>query len=96
MPYRVRVSSRVQNQMLSWNLRPAALVNVRLRLESLSDRPADRLLPAAPPYRGMRLIFHLIDPENRLAEYHLTFNVLYGQDEETLHVINGACGSVFG
>jgi len=76
--------------MLSWNLPPAVLVDVGLRLESLSDRPAQ------PPFRGMRYVFDLIDPANRLAAYHLTFHVLYGQDEETLHVLHGGCDASFG
>jgi hypothetical protein len=71
-------------------------VDVGLRLAALQDRPADKLLRAEAPYPGMNYLFTLIDPDNWLAEYRFGFYVLYGQDEETLHVVNGICRVSFG
>ena len=96
MSYRVRLASRVRERLSSWTLPPAVYVDVGLRLERLQDRPAERLVPIAPPFRGMAYRFTLIDPDNRLAEYAFSFQVMYGQDEETLHVVNGWCQVSFG
>jgi hypothetical protein len=82
--------------LLTWNLPPAVLVEVRLRLESLAERPADQLAAGDGPFRGMRFTFDVIDPDNRLSMYRFVFHVVYGQDEETLHVINGVCEASFG
>lgn len=96
MPYHVRIVSRVRDRLLSWNLPPAVLIDVRLRLESLGERPARRLRSADAAFRGMEFAFDLIDPDNRLAAYRFVFHVTFGQDEQTLHVINGVCEASFG
>ncbi len=96
MPYRVRITSRMRDRLLSWNLSPAVLIDVGLRLESLGERPARKLRLGDAPIRGMEFAFGLIDPDNRLASYRFVLHVVYGQDEETLHVINGVCEASFG
>jgi hypothetical protein len=96
VPYRIRLTNRARGRLLSWNLPPAVLVDVRLRLEFLGERPADRLRPADAPFRGMGYAFELIDPDNRLAVYRFVFHIMFGQDEETLHIINGVCEASFG
>ncbi len=35
----------------------------------------------------MTFAFTLVDPENRLCLHAFAFLVVYGQDEETLHVV---------
>ena len=96
MPYRIRLASRVRSLLSDWRLPLAVFVYVGLRPEALESRPAEKLIRAATPYPGMNYRFSLVDPDNRLAEYHFIFHVAYGQDEETLHVTNGICQVSFG
>jgi hypothetical protein len=94
--YGIRLTSRVRDRLLSWSLPPAVLVDVRLRLEAAGENPTELLRTADPPFRGMKYAFDLIDPDNRLSAYRFVFHVVFGQDEETLHVINGVCEVSFG
>jgi hypothetical protein len=60
-------------------LRPAQDLMVNL---------AAHLRRTETPFDGMTYSFTIIDPENRLCEHVFLFLVLYGQAEETLHVVN--------
>lgn len=90
MSYRVRIPRLVHRSILSWNLPDPVLVDVFLRLNSLGEQqPSLVLRQTREPFDGMEYRFALIDPANRLCEHVCVFHVLYGQDEETLEIVNG-------
>jgi hypothetical protein len=95
--YKVQLTDRVRRQIASWNLPDAVLVEVYLRLrERLAENPTDQLIRTPDPFDGLVYAFEMVDPQNRLSVYRLFFHVIYGQDEETLYVLNGAMLYSFG
>jgi hypothetical protein len=82
-------------RLAAWRLPDEVLVEVFLRAGALADRPADRLERSAAVFDGMILQFAVIDPRNRFAEYRFALRVVYGQDEQTLHIVNGVCEARF-
>lgn len=96
MSYRVSLNSSIRRRILAWNLPDPVLVEVFLRLEQELGRSPTRYLVRTPqPFDGMTYSFAMVDPTNRLREYAFVFHLLYGQDEETLRVVNGSY-EVFG
>ena len=89
MTYRTVIRPSVQKKIATWGLSDYVLVDVYLRLrELLPADPLRNLMRVADPFDGMVYRFELIDPENRFREYVFFFLVVYGQDEETLCVVN--------
>jgi hypothetical protein len=88
--YTVRVLPAVARRIASWGLSDPVLVEVYLRLEALRNTPADHLRRERRPFDGMVWRFNLIDPDNRIQQHFFCFQVLYGQDEQTLMVARGA------
>jgi hypothetical protein len=69
---------------------------MRLRLNTLVDHPASKLVRVTEPLDGLAFMFEMIDPANRLCQHFFRFDVLYGQDEETLHIVHGTYARKFG
>jgi hypothetical protein len=91
MSYKARIRSSIRRRIVTWKLSDAVFVEVMLRLEQdLTRNPAEKLTRTRAPFDGMTYQFSLVDPDNRFCEHQFFFQVLYGQDEETLHVVN--CG----
>lgn len=91
MSYRVKVRSSVHRRILKWGLSDIMLVEVLLRLRE--DLPANRpelLTRTLKPFDGMTYHFSVVDPENRLCRHTFWFHLVFGQDEETLLVVNAA------
>jgi hypothetical protein len=71
-----------------WRLPDPVLVEVHLRLRhELAESPNSVLVRMKVPFDGMGYGFSMIDPENRLCQHLFLFQVFYGQDEESLHVV---------
>ena len=89
MSFRVQVAHSVRRKIASWRLPDFLMVEIHLRLsEDLARRGSEALERSSGPFDGMLYRFILIDPANRLTEHFCTFHVLFGQDEESFHVIN--------
>lgn len=89
MSFRVRIERAVQRKFNRWDLPSFLVVEAHLRIQqALSENPARSLVRIRRPFDGLAYGFSLIDPSNRLCEHTLLFEVRYGQDEETLHVVN--------
>jgi hypothetical protein len=84
--YRIVWPERLRDKVATWRLPDELLVDVYQSVYELEERPADRLVRF---HDGMTLRFSLVDPTNRFAEYRFAFRVVYGQDEMSLHVVNG-------
>lgn len=90
MSYKVRIRSSMQKRIVAWNLPDPVFVEIFLRLEQgLKDKPAEKLVRMQQPFDGMTYDFTLVDPTNRFREFSFVFHLVYGQDEETLQVLNG-------
>ena len=97
MSFKVRIPSPMQRKIALWNLPDPILVEVYLRLhEDLSSQPQLRLVPRRRPFKGMNYSFGVSDQSNRLRHYIFSFQIVYGQDEETLTVIDGSYQAEFG
>lgn len=96
MSYKVVLASALRKRIAKWQLPDSLLVDVYLRLQSLADKPADQLVRLETPFAGMIYAFALIDPADRMTEYRFLFEVRYGQDEQTLHVIRGGFQRITG
>jgi hypothetical protein len=95
--YRVVLDPLVRRQLIGWGLPDGVLVDVHLRLtDDLSTHPALVLERRQAPFDGMQYRFEMIDPDNRLCVHAFAFHILYGQDEEALHVACGAYLRSFG
>ena len=82
-PYRGRNTASVEPM--------TAVIENHLRLrEDLPEDPASKLVRTRTPFDGLTYAFTTIDPENRLCVHLFGFQVLYGQDEETLEVVQGS------
>ena len=91
MSYKVRIRSSIRKRIVAWNLPDPVFVEVLLRLEQeLVHNPPSQLARTGQPFDGMTYAFSLVDPNNRFCEYAFVFHIVYGQDEETLLVVN--CG----
>ncbi|HXG11889.1 MAG TPA: hypothetical protein VNK04_19185 [Gemmataceae bacterium] len=91
MSYKVKIRSSVRRRIVAWNLPDTVFVEVLIRLEQqLGQNPAAHLVRARHPFEGMNYGFSLVDPTNRLREFAFFFHITYGQDEQTLEVINCA------
>lgn len=89
MSYRVHVRRTVQRRIVAWGLPDAVFVEVLLRLqERLGRNPPQELVRVRRPFDGMVYGFSMVDPTNRFREFTFLFHVLYGQDEESLQVVN--------
>lgn len=89
MSYKVRLRSGVRRRIVAWNLPDTVFVEVMLRLEQrLAENPWQHLVRTRHPFDGMAYPFDLVDPTNRLRQFQFLFHVEYGQDEETLQVVN--------
>ena len=89
MSYRIVWRKEVFSAVQSWHLPDNVLVELHLRVNALSDEPANQLIRLREPFDGMVFAFALIDPTNRLCEHLFAFKILYSQDEESLHVVRG-------
>jgi hypothetical protein len=91
MAYKVQIRNTIQRRIVAWNLPDPVFVEVLLRLkEDLAENPFERLVRLRSPFEGMVYHFSMVDPTNRLREFTFLFHVEYGQDEETLRVVNCA------
>ena len=90
MPYAVEIAPRIRRLIRLWPISDTLLVEIYLRLDTLKTDPWRLLRPTSQDFPGMSYYFSLIDPDNRLCEHEFEFQVVYGQDEERLHVVQGA------
>ena len=96
MSYKIVWNSNVDRAVRTWVIPDNAYVETRLRVNTLADHPATKLTRVTAPLDGMALVFQMIDPHSRLCEHFCRFDVLYGQDEETLYVVQGTYPRKFG
>lgn len=96
MSFSVEIGRHVSRRINAWGLSDSVLVEVYLRLQSLSDDAAGKLQRVRTPFDGMVFGFSLVDPENRLLEHAFVFHVEYSQDETSIRVITGAYLRAFG
>ncbi len=92
MPYRVELYAGLKRAIQKeWQLADFLVVDIAMRLHKdwLGTDPAQYLVPSDDLRGGMIYRFSVVDPTNRLAEHIFVFRVLYGQDEQTLWVIEG-------
>src|SRR4051794_36686921 len=90
MSFKVELTKRVLSKITSWKLPDTELVEVFLRLrERIKDRPSHYLSRTVEPFDGMAFQFSTVDVGNRLCEHIFTFHVIYGQDEQSLFVVDG-------
>jgi hypothetical protein len=87
--YRVVLRASLTRTVQSWALPDSVFVELHLRLNRLSKAPAEQLVRLRKPFDGMVFAFSIIDPNNRLCEHLFAFKIMYGQDEERLHVVRG-------
>ena len=93
MAYRVIVPSNVNRKILGWGLSDSVLVDVHVMIrEVLPSSPTTFLRRRRHPFDGMNFEFSLIDPQERTRKHTFDFLVSYGQDEQSLHVVQ--CGYV--
>lgn len=91
MSYRVVIEPSARRKLNTLGLPDFLLIEAELRLRNdLTILPAQRLIRVQQPFEGVVYGFDLIDPDNRLCQHALIFWIMYGQDEETLHVVNVA------
>lgn len=100
MSYRVVIPTTVSRRMVAW-LPDFLLVEAHMRLrEELAREPRNLLRRTTQrvgsPFDGLIYSFSLVDPQDRLVEHFLTFQVVYGQDEQTLVVTNFAYAKLAG
>jgi hypothetical protein len=93
--YRIVWPEKMRDKLASWRLPDELLVDVYQRAFELEERPAERLVRYDPAFDGMTLRFSVVDPKNRFAEYRIALLVVYGQDEMSLHIVNGICNISF-
>lgn len=97
MSFAVVLSERVMRDIRAWKLPDEILVDVFIRLrEQLSREPHFLLSRTHELFDGLTFPMEVIDPHNRLGVYRMFFHVVYGQDEETLHVLRAAMVYSFG
>lgn len=97
MSYRSEIEPSVRRKILSWRLTDYLLVEVNLRLfQSFRQNPLANLERVRVPFDGMVHRFALMDPDNRFCEHHFTFHIMYGQDEQSLAIIDGHYVRLFG
>ena len=90
MSYKTRVDPLVTRQILSWQLSDFLFTDVQMRLyQTLPISPTKLLQRTFDPIDGLVYPFELIDPDNRMCVHSFLFQVVYGQDEETLWVVRG-------
>jgi hypothetical protein len=95
--YKLVVTDLVRKLVSGWGLPDTVLVEIYLRLrDGLTERPAATLIRAEVPFDGMMFKFEMIDPHNRLNTYRAFFQVLYGQDEETLYIVHATVQHTIG
>jgi hypothetical protein len=88
--YKVVVLPHTRQQISSWRLPDEVLVEVYIHLrERLAEQPALKLRRERRSFDGMNYRFTVPDLANRLCEHFFVFQVIYGQDEETLFVSRG-------
>ncbi len=91
MSYKVRIARHVERRINTWGLPDELLVEVHLRLrDRLPQDPTGLLHRTRKPFDGMEYRFALMDLTNRFCEHLCFFHVVYGQNEETLEIVN--CG----
>jgi hypothetical protein len=90
MPYAVEIAPRVRRLIRQWPISDTLLVEIYLRLDTLKADPRRLLRATSQVFPGMSFYFSIIDPDNRLCEHEFELQVVYGQDEERLHVVQGA------
>lgn len=91
MSYKVKLRSSIRKRIVAWNLPDSVFVEILLRLDrELGQAPQDYLVRLKSPFDGLIYGFTMVDPGNRLREFSFLFHVVYGQDEEAIHVINCA------
>ena len=90
MSYQVQFLPRIGKGLNHLGVSDFVLVEVYLQVEELlGEHPWQVLQRTETPFAGMTLAFTLIDPENRLCVHAFSFQIVYGQDEQTLFVVRG-------
>ena len=96
MSFNVVWRSAARDKVATFRLPDQVLVEVYLRAEDLADRPAERLVRIRKPFDGLAYYFSVVDPGNRLAEYHFVLFVRYAADEQTILIVGATCMARFG
>ena len=95
MSYKIAWRRSVAKIVTTWGLTDQVWVEMHLRINSLMQNPADRLVRTTKPFDGMVLAFQFVDPSNRLCEHYFAFQVKYSQDEESLYIVRGSYARYF-
>jgi hypothetical protein len=87
--YKVRIARPVAATIASWDLPDHLLVEVYLRLrDDLSRHPADSLIRLHDLVDRLMYSFSIRDLSNRTFDYIFVFQVVYGQDEESIVILD--------